>query len=256
MQVPPSESDSPKSAEPIVDKLPVSIGGPTLRTAAIAGDTAAEFEVAMRYAQGRGIPPDQQRAAHWLELAAQQGLAPAQFRLGGFYEKGIGVKKDLTQARTLYLAAAAKGNAKAMHNLAVLHAEGINGPGDYRAAALWFHKAADHGIIDSQYNLAILYERGSGEQQSYAEAYKWFAIAAHQGDSDAAAKRDEIASRLDEETLQAVDLVVKNWRPEPQPDDAVNVKTPPGGWDAPERVAKVKVPLPTARPATAESTVK
>jgi len=256
MQVPPSESDSPKSAEPIVDKLPVSIGGPTLRTAAIAGDTAAEFEVAMRYAQGRGLPPDQQRAAHWLELAAQQGLAPAQFRLGGFYEKGIGVKKDLTQARTLYLAAAAKGNAKAMHNLAVLHAEGINGPGDYRAAALWFHKAADHGIIDSQYNLAILYERGSGEQQSYAEAYKWFAIAAHQGDSDAAAKRDEIASRLDEETLQAVDLVVKNWRPEPQPDDAVNVKTPPGGWDAPERVAKVKVPLPTARPATAESTVK
>ena len=253
---PPSESDSPKSPEPIVDKLPVTIGGPTLRTAAIAGDTAAEFEVAMRYAQGRGVPQDQQQAAHWLELAAQQGLALAQFRLGGFYEKGIGVKKDLSQARKLYLAAAAKGNAKAMHNLAVLYAEGTNGPGDYRAAALWFRKAAEHGIIDSQYNLAILCERGSGEPQSYAEAYKWFAIAADQGDSEAAAKRDEIASRLDEETLQATDLAVKNWKPEPQPDDAVNIKTPPGGWDAPERVAKVKVPLPIARPATAESTIK
>jgi len=66
----------------------------------MAGDTAAEFEVAMRFAQGRGISPDQQQAAHWLELAAQQGLAPAQFRLGGFYEKGIGVKKDLAEART------------------------------------------------------------------------------------------------------------------------------------------------------------
>jgi localization factor PodJL len=249
---PESETRKPSTSEPIVDKLPVTIGGPTLRTAAIAGDTAAEFEVAMRFAQGRGVPPDQEQAAHWLELATQQGLAPAQFRLGGFYEKGIGVKKDLAQAHALYLAAAAKGNAKAMHNLAVLYAEGFNGPSDYHTAALWFRKAAERGIVDSQYNLAILYSRGSGEQQNLAEAYKWFSLAANQGDSEAAAKRDEIASQLDEETLEAADLVVKNWKPEPQPGDAVNVKTPPGGWDAVERVAKAKVPLPTARPATPE----
>ncbi|HXW49468.1 MAG TPA: tetratricopeptide repeat protein, partial [Xanthobacteraceae bacterium] len=192
----------------------------------------------------------------WLELAAQQGLAPAQFRLGSFYEKGIGVKKDLAQARALYLAAADKGNAKAMHNLAVLYAEGINGPSDYRSAALWFREAADHGIVDSQYNLAILYERGSGEQQNYAEAYRWFSLAANEGDRESAAKRDEIASQLDQQTLDEVDLAVRQWKPEPQPDDAVNVKTPPGGWDVAKRVAKAKVPLPTARPAMPKSIVK
>jgi localization factor PodJL len=236
--------------------LPVTIGGPTLRAAAIAGDTSAEFEVALRFAQGRGVPSDQQQAAHWLELAAQQGLAPAQFRLGSFYEKGIGVKKDLAEARRLYLAAATKGNAKAMHNLAVLCAEGINGPGDYHAAAQWFHKAAERGITDSQYNLGVLYERGSGEQQDYAEAYKWFALAADQGDGEAAAKRDEIAAELDQQTLEAAELAVKTWKAEPQPDDAINVKVPRGGWDVVERVAKAKVPLPIAKPMTPESKIK
>jgi localization factor PodJL len=251
-----SESSQASISDSAIENLPVTIGGPALRAAAIAGDTAAEFEVALRFAQGRGVPPDQRQAAHWFALAAQQGLAPAQFRLGGFYEKGIGVKKDLAEARTLYLSAAAKGNGKAMHNLAVLYAEGINGPGDYHTAALWFHKAAERGITDSQYNLGILYERGSGEPQNYTEAYKWFALAADQGDSEAAAKRDEIAAKLDQQTLEAAELAVKAWAPERQPDDATNVKAPPGGWDAVERVARAKVPLPLAKPTVPESKIK
>jgi localization factor PodJL len=226
--------------EPAVDILPSTIGGPALRTAAMAGDTAAEFEIAIRFAEGRGVPANERQAAHWLELAAKQGSAPAQFRLGGYYEKGIGVKKDLAAARDLYLAAAAKGNGKAMHNLAVLYAEGINGRSDYRTAVLWFRKAADRGITDSQYNLAILYARGTGEPQNYAEAYKWFALAAKQGDLEAARKRDEIAAELDDQTLAVADSVVKNWKPEPQPDDAMRVKTPPGGWDAATQPARAK----------------
>ena len=230
-----------------VDILPSAIGGSALRTAAMAGDTAAEFEIAIRFAEGRGVAPNERQAAHWLELAAKQGSAPAQFRLGGYYEKGIGVKKDLAAARDLYLAAAAKGNGKAMHNLAVLYAEGINGRSDYRTAVLWFRKAADRGITDSQYNLAILYARGTGEPQNYAEAYKWFALAAKQGDLEAARKRDEIAVELDEQTLVAAESVVKNWRPEPQPDDAMRVKTPLGGWDAATQPARVKPRAASAR---------
>ena len=217
---------------PSIDTLPPAIGGPALRAAAIAGDMSAQYEIAVRFGEGRGVARDERQAAYWLDLAAKQGLAPAQFRLGGYYEKGIGVKKDLAAARDLYLAAAAKGNGKAMHNLAVLYVDGINGRPDYRTAALWFRKAAERGITDSQYNLAILYARGSGEPQNYAEAYKWFALAAKQGDVEAANKRDDIAAQLDEATLGAADLVVKSWKPEPQPDDAVKVKAPPGGWDA------------------------
>ena len=217
---------------PSIDTLPPTIGGPTLRAAAIAGDMSAQYEIAVRFGEGRGVARDERQAVYWLDLAAKQGLAPAQFRLGGYYEKGIGVKKDFAAARDLYLAAAAKGNGKAMHNLAVLYADGINGRPDYHTAALWFRKAADRGITDSQYNLAILYARGSGEPQNYVEAYKWFALAAKQGDVEAANKRDDFAAQLDEATLGAADLMVKSWKPEPQPDDAVKVKAPPGGWDA------------------------
>jgi localization factor PodJL len=236
----------------VTGKLPATIGGPKLRAAAIAGDAAAEFEVANRFADGHGVPQSDGEAVRWLELAAKQGLAPAQFRLGAFYEKGIAVKRDLAVARDLYAAAAAKGNAKAMHNLAVLYAEGINGPADYRTAAQWFHKAADRGITDSQYNLAILYARGIGVEQNYAESYKWFALAAGKGDGDAAKKRDEVASHLDAQALAAAKLSVVKWAAEPQPEDAVTAKAPPGGWDLPEHAANTRARVTGAKPIALE----
>ena len=149
--------------------------------------------MAVRFAEGRGVPADPQVAALWYERAASKGLAPAQFRYASLLEKGIGVKKNLGQARKLYLAAADKGHAKAMHNLAVLYAEGIEGKPDYATAVHWFRKASEHGIADSQYNLGVLYARGLGVEKNMTESYKWFSLAANQGDKEAAKKRDEVA---------------------------------------------------------------
>lgn len=215
----------------------------------MAGDAAADYEVAIRFDEGHGVPKSDDEAAWWFERAAKQGLTLAQFRLGTLYEKGVGVKKDLAAARDLYLAAANKGNAKAMHNLAVLYAEGVNGPADYRTAAHWFRKAADHGVSDSQYNLGILYARGIGVEQSFAESYKWFALAANHGDQEAAKKRNEVAAKLDAQSLTAARLAVQTWSPQPQPEDAISVKSPPGGWDAPAHAAT------TAKSTTARATV-
>jgi localization factor PodJL len=118
-----------------------------------------------------------------------------------------------------------------MHNLAVLHAEGIDGKPDYKAAAQWFRKAAGYGIADSQFNLAILYARGIGIEQNLAESYKWFALAAAKGDQDAAKKRDEVAARLDPQTLNAARLAAQTFVAEPEPEEAVGLKVPAGGWD-------------------------
>jgi localization factor PodJL len=221
----PGIATSDYAAQIVEEKLPATIGDPALRAAAMAGDPAAAYEVGTRFAEGRGVPQNNEEAARWLRRAADKGLAPAQFRLGGLYEKGIGVKKDLAAARDLYLAAAAKGNGKAMHNLAVLYAEGAGGAPDYNKAAEWFRKAADRGIRDSQYNLGILYARGIGVEKNDAESYKWFALAANQGDREAAKKRDEIVTHLDPQSLAAAKAAVQNWTPQPQPDDAINVKT-------------------------------
>jgi localization factor PodJL len=230
---PRAAAPAPAAAAANDDDLPAAIGDPALRAAAVRGDPAAAYEIAARFAEGRGVAKNAAAAVHWLERAAAKGLAPAQFRLGGLYEKGIGVKKDLLRARELYLAAAQKGNGKAMHNLAVLYAEGADGTPDYTSAAEWFRRGADHGVSDSQYNLGILYARGIGVAQDYAESYKWFALAANQGDHDAAGKRDEVADHLDAKALDAARTAVANFKAEPQPDDAVNVKTAAAGQTPP-----------------------
>jgi localization factor PodJL len=236
--IPAMPASEPAPASPLhgagatsLDKLPAAIGG-SLRTAAAKGDPAAEYEIAQRYAEGRGLPQNLAEAADWFDRAAKQGLAPAQFRLGGFYEKGFGVKKDLDAARRLYSAAADAGNAKAMHNLAVLYAEGIDGKPDYQNAAKWFRKAADYGLADSQYNLGILYGRGIGMEPNLAEAYKWFTLAARDGDKESIAKRNDVGGRLDPQSLAAAKLAAQAWTPLEQPEAATQAATPPGGWDS------------------------
>ena len=213
------------------DQLPIAIGSTRLRNAAVAGDAAAAYEVAVRFAEGRGVPANLEEAARWYERAAGRGLAPAQFRYASLLEKGQGVKKDLGKARRLYLTAATKGHAKAMHNLAVLYAEGIEGKPDYATAALWFQKAAQRGIADSQYNLGVLCARGLGTEKNVAESYKWFALAAAQGDREAAKKRDDVAAHLDADALSAAQHAVKGFVAVAQPHDATTVSVPPGGWD-------------------------
>jgi localization factor PodJL len=248
--LPKPESGAPNTAAPTVaaapagDHLPAAIAGPGLRSAAAAGHPAAEYEIAMRYAEGRGVPQSLSEAARWLERAAAQGLAPAQYRLGSFYEKGNGVKKDLEAARRLYVAAADKGNARAMHNLAVLHAEGIDGKPEYKTAAQWFRRAAAFGIADSQYNLGILYARGIGVEQNLAESYKWFALAAQQGDQDAGRKRDDVAARLDPQSLVAAKLAAQTFTAESQPEEATAVKPAGDSWDRPAAAT----PAATAKP--------
>jgi localization factor PodJL len=217
---------------PASERLPDAIGGSALRTAALKGDASAAYEIGVRYAEGKGVAMNFDEAAKWYDRAAQAGVVPAAFRLGTLYEKGLSVKKDLDAARRYYLQAAERGNAKAMHNLAVLDADGGTKGADYKSAAQWFRKAAERGVADSQFNLGILYARGIGVEQNLAESFKWFSLAAAQGDADSGRKRDDVAKRLDPQSLAAATLAIQTFAPEGQPDDAINVASPPGGWDS------------------------
>jgi len=232
---------------PPTEQLPEGIGGPALRSAALKGDATAAYGIGLRFAEGKGVPVNLDEAAKWYDRAANAGVVPAIFRLGTFYEKGMAVKKDADIARRYYLQAAERGNAKAMHNLAVLDADGGGKGADYKGAAQWFRKAADRGVADSQYNLGILYARGIGVDQNLAESFKWFSLAAAQGDADSARKRDDIAKRLDPQSLAAAKLAIQTFTAEPQPDDAVNVAAPAGGWD--NATAQAGAAKPAAKPA-------
>ncbi len=217
----------PAKAQPAVDGI-----GEGLRTLASSGDAAAQYEIGLRYAEGRGVTRDPKQALAWFDKSAAQGSAPAQYRLGSAYEKGVGADRDPALAVAWYGKAADAGNIRAMHNLAVMSAEGAAGKPDYAKAAQWFGKASEFGVRDSQFNLAILYARGLGLEQSLGQSYKWFAVAASEGDDDAAKKRDEVAAKLDPAALTAAKAAVAAYHAAIPLTAANEVTPPPGGWES------------------------
>ena len=229
-----------KSAAPATTRLPppdllatLPAGLPTpLRDGVLAGAASAQYELAQRLLDGRGVTQDQNAAARWFEQAANAGFAPAQYRIAALYEKGVGAPKDLAAARSWYLSAAKAGNARAAHNLGVMAAEPQGGGSpDYADAAKWFRRAGELGVRDSQYNLAVLYARGLGVEPDLRQSWMWFSLAAAQGDSDAARKRDEVAAKLDPTQLTSAADLLAGFRTRP-PDPAANdTDPPPGGWD-------------------------
>jgi len=237
--------DTPQAALPELPDIPEEIGPDSLRQAAGEGKAEAFFEIANRYAEGRGVPADNAKAARWYELAAEQGLAPAQYRMGNLYEKGLGVERDIGKAKMWYQLAAGQGNASAMHNLGVLFAMGADGTPDNTSAARWFQKAAELGVTDSQFNLGILSAKGAGVPRDLVEAYKWFDIVARTGDQDAAAKRDEIAKSMSPTDLTAAQGKVKLWTARKM-DPIANTVDIPRDWVDDEEITTASVDMKKA----------
>ncbi len=106
------------------------------------GDTKAQYNLAIIYAKGQGVPQDYTEAAKWVRLAAEQGDANAQYNLGVMYAEGQGVIQDYTEAAKWYRLAAERGDANAQQNLGVMYAEGKGVIQDHVQAHLWFNLAA------------------------------------------------------------------------------------------------------------------
>ncbi len=231
---PDTESVTPQPAQavpPVPAKRmmpPAAVGPLSLRLAAANGDPSAEFEVAVRLDEGRGVERNIKEAVVWYQRSASRGFAPAQYRLGTLYERGLGVAADRGRAMAWYRSAADKGNLKAMHNFAVLSASGE--PADYKTAAHWFSEAAERGLVDSQYNLAVLYETGRGVDRNLKQAYKWFALAARGGDKEAMRRRDRVKWMLNANELKAAEELVQSWQPQPTEPLVNNVRAAGEAW--------------------------
>jgi localization factor PodJL len=210
---------------------PAMIGPISLRTAASKGDPSAEFEVAARFAEGRGIAQDFKQAMIWYQRSAQRGFAPAQYRLGTLFERGIGTKADGARAKIWYGRAAEQGHVKAMHNLAVL-SSGREQSADYPTAVTWFTAASEHGLTDSQYNLGVLHESGLGLPRDFKQAYYWLSLAARSGDKDAARRRDQVRMKLEEADVTSTDQAVAVWQAKPSDSSINDARVAGEGWKA------------------------
>jgi len=172
-----------------------------IRTKAEGGDAAAQAKLGSLYAKGQGITNSYAQAAKWFRLAADQGNAEAQAGLGELYEAGQGVPKDFSQALKLYRLAAVKGNAGAQYTMGFLSEAGRGVPQDQVEATRWFRLAAEQGDPLSQYDLGQRCDLGVGTPADRVEALKWLDLAAAQGQKDAAARYDQVKSKMSREEI-------------------------------------------------------
>ena len=65
-----------------------------------------------------------------------------------------------------------------------------------------FRLAAEKGDANAQFNLGLLYYNGKGVTQNYSEAYIWLSLASAGNAPNARKARDQVAKKLDAETMK------------------------------------------------------
>lgn len=63
-----------------------------------AGDSRAQYQLALMYYRGEGLPQDYEKAALWYRRAAERGDVDAQLNLGLMHAQGLGVKQSFYEA--------------------------------------------------------------------------------------------------------------------------------------------------------------
>jgi len=124
------------------------------------GDPAAEYELAMMYMTGFGVPKNETESYKWLERSAGHGNTAAQYELGLALRDGRGAIQD------------------------------------FRGAITWISLAAESGFGKAQLALGVMYRQGTGTAVDHAKAYTWFNLAAAQDVGGAAVARDEVRKLL------------------------------------------------------------
>ncbi|TVS03909.1 MAG: sel1 repeat family protein [Rhodobacteraceae bacterium] len=154
--------------------LDQGLGGPANATGAALwyGHAAEEGVAEAAFALGtlRLEAGDEAGAAKAFAQAAEAGHIPAQHNLALAYAQGRGVAQDPEIARALYFQAAQSGHAAAMHNLALMQARGQGGAQSFTRALAWALNARDAGHAQAEALVEALSEVMRAEAIAEAEA--------------------------------------------------------------------------------------
>jgi uncharacterized protein len=147
----------------------------------------------------------------WQPLA-DQGNTVAEYNVGLLYANGQGVPKDDAQARQWYEKAAVKGHADAQVDLGILFVYGRGVPQDYKMAVYWLRLSANQGNDLAQRKLGLMFERGDGVLQDYVRAYMWYSLGAAKGAKIGAAMRDALAKRMTSDQIAEAQKLAQEWK--------------------------------------------
>lgn len=144
----------------------------SLTTKAEQGDARAQFDLAMKYANGDGVDENQDEAFAWFKKSAEQGNNMAMVELGKMYRAGDGVSQDSAMADMWMKKAADAGNAEAQYRVSmdygyVLRSSvWILGKGkaqeeNSQLFLSWLGKSASLKYPEAQYDLGMTYLLGA-----------------------------------------------------------------------------------------------
>lgn len=133
---------------------------------------------------------------------ADEGNVGAMFCVGRMYANGFGVPMNDELALKWYGLASGEGHPEALYNLALMHANGWGVAMNDVPAAGFYRLAAGFGWVPAQAAMGYCYKHGAGVERDLVKAYMWFDIAAHNGDYSAASERDNLIDRLTAEEIQ------------------------------------------------------
>lgn len=164
-----------------------------LRPLAEKGDARAQYGLGKIYETGGGpIAADAVQAVFWYSKSAEQGIAAAQNNLALMFAEGRGVTQNKPQALALWEAAARGGHSHAQYNMGLLFYRGEGVERDLSAAANWFGMAAENGLAEAQFAVAEMHRLGVGLPQDDRKALGWYQLAGAQGHEAARAQADRL----------------------------------------------------------------
>jgi TPR repeat protein len=157
------------------------------RRAAEGGDSSAQYNLALMYERGEGVPQDYKEAMRWLSLAADRDLVPAILDLAEFslHPPDKKMTADVAKAAQYYEKAANLGSAVAQATLGTIYSKGLQGKVDYEQAVKWYRKAAEEGEPDGELGLGVSYALGHGVPVDFDEARRLLTSAAGKGQIEA-----------------------------------------------------------------------
>jgi TPR repeat protein len=146
------------------------------------GYAVAQYSLGKLFDRGGGpIEKNAFMAALWYRQAAAQGVAAARNNLAIMYAQGRGVPANPARAVELWHQAAQQDHPMAQFNLGLSYFNGDGVEADPEAAVQWFQRAADAGVVGAQYALGQILRQGAGVPRDPERALVYYDQASRQG---------------------------------------------------------------------------
>lgn len=148
------------------------------------GNSAAMFELSIRYHSGRTVGQDYAKAIEWSRLAADKGHLMAMHNLGVIYQHGHGVPIDEAESFRWYMKSAQQGQPESVKYVALMYSLGVGVEQNHAEALVWFKRSAELGNSQAYSSVAHKYFEGRGTPQDFVQAREWYLKAAAAGDKN------------------------------------------------------------------------